>query len=200
VIEKSSSHATAQKASIEVSRLKDFVSTLLPSISVAALVLVSIFNIGYFSNIGLHFLGLIDLTNIVYSVGLVFGGLVVAINLLATMLEVILKLAKDEAATTAVSRWLLVALAALATMATIWLSMQPSGASDASETYAAVLLSLVLVWAAAKVLLRFKTRNEVRFSEILIGGGGSLERRFRHRPRRCGKANASTKSAVYFFH
>jgi hypothetical protein len=44
-----------------------------PVITVAALTIVSVFNIGYFSIIGLHFLGVMDLSNIVYSVGLVFS-------------------------------------------------------------------------------------------------------------------------------
>jgi predicted permease len=48
----------------------DTVSRYASAISLAAIALLSIFNIGYFWKIGLHFLGLIDLTNLVYSFGL----------------------------------------------------------------------------------------------------------------------------------
>jgi hypothetical protein len=48
-----------------------------PVITVSALAVVSVFNIGYFSILGLHFIGVMDLSNIVYSVGLVFGLMIV---------------------------------------------------------------------------------------------------------------------------
>jgi lysylphosphatidylglycerol synthetase-like protein (DUF2156 family) len=44
-----------------------------PLFTVAALAVVSVFNVGYFSIVGLHFIGVMDLSNIVYSVGLVMG-------------------------------------------------------------------------------------------------------------------------------
>jgi hypothetical protein len=46
---------------------------LWPHTSVAAFALAAVFNIGYYSEIGLHFIGTADLTNLVYSAGLVFG-------------------------------------------------------------------------------------------------------------------------------
>ncbi len=46
-------------------------NTLLPTISIAALAALSIFNVGYFWRIGLHYLGVIDLSNVVYSFGLI---------------------------------------------------------------------------------------------------------------------------------
>ncbi|MCA6121208.1 hypothetical protein J6500_04710 [Bradyrhizobium sp. WSM 1704] len=42
-------------------------------LTVAAFAVVSVFNIGYFYIIGLHFIGVMDLTNVIYSVGLVLG-------------------------------------------------------------------------------------------------------------------------------
>ena len=48
----------------------DTVSRYQSVISLAAIAFLSIFNIGYFWKIGLQFLGLIDLTNLVYSFGL----------------------------------------------------------------------------------------------------------------------------------
>jgi len=55
---------------------------LLPLISVASLLIVSANTIGYFSRIGPHFLGLMDLTNFVYPVGLAFLGLTIAIQVI----------------------------------------------------------------------------------------------------------------------
>jgi hypothetical protein len=45
---------------------------LMPLVSLATLAAISLFNVGYFSEIGLHFAGVVDLTNLVYSFGLVF--------------------------------------------------------------------------------------------------------------------------------
>ena len=42
-------------------------------LTVTAFAIVSLFNIGYFYVIGLHFIGVMDLTNVIYSVGLVLG-------------------------------------------------------------------------------------------------------------------------------
>lgn len=50
-------------------------------LSLAAFALVSIFNIGYFSRIGLHFLGLVDLTNIVYSFAIVLAVLLALLQI-----------------------------------------------------------------------------------------------------------------------
>jgi hypothetical protein len=50
-----------------------------PIIAATALAIVSVFNIGYFTIIGLHFIGVMDLSNIVYAVGLVFGLMVIPI-------------------------------------------------------------------------------------------------------------------------
>ncbi len=43
------------------------VVTFLPAVTIIAFLVLAIFNIGYFSKIGLHFLGVMDLTNLVYS-------------------------------------------------------------------------------------------------------------------------------------
>jgi hypothetical protein len=48
----------------------DFISRYASAISLIAVAALSVFNIGYFWKIGLHFIGLVDLTNLVYSVGL----------------------------------------------------------------------------------------------------------------------------------
>src|SRR5690242_7124422 len=64
-----------------------------PIIAAAALAIVSVFNIGYFTIIGLHFIGVMDLSNIVYAIGLVFGVMIVPIvmfpeNLIETFRDV----------------------------------------------------------------------------------------------------------------
>jgi hypothetical protein len=53
----------------------DRLSKFTPQLSILALVLVSVFNIGYFFRIGIHFLGLMDLSNIVYSMAITYVGL-----------------------------------------------------------------------------------------------------------------------------
>jgi hypothetical protein len=47
--------------------------SVMPSISVVSVALLSVFTVGYFSKIGLHFLGVVDVSNLVYSFGLTFG-------------------------------------------------------------------------------------------------------------------------------
>ena len=53
---------------------------LLPLISVASLVIVSVNTIGYFTRVGPHFLGLMDLTNFIYPLGLAFFGLMMVLG------------------------------------------------------------------------------------------------------------------------
>jgi hypothetical protein len=56
---------------------------LLPLISVASVLIVSANTIGYFARIGPHFLGLMDLTNFIYPLGLAFVGLMIVLQLLS---------------------------------------------------------------------------------------------------------------------
>src|SRR5262249_30460652 len=51
----------------------DIVARLLPVAAAIAFASLSVFNVGYFWNIGLHFLGIVDFNNIVYSFGLTFA-------------------------------------------------------------------------------------------------------------------------------
>lgn len=44
-----------------------------PELSVAAVLLTAIFNVGFFAEVGLHFIGTMDFTNFVYSFALVFS-------------------------------------------------------------------------------------------------------------------------------
>jgi hypothetical protein len=43
----------------------DYLLKYWPLVTVAALALVSVFNVGYFGVIGMHFIGVMDLTNII---------------------------------------------------------------------------------------------------------------------------------------
>jgi hypothetical protein len=63
----------------------DFGKTL-PMISLAAFALFSIFNIGYFWNIGIHFLGIVDLSNLVYSFGLALTFLFIFVQVAALVM------------------------------------------------------------------------------------------------------------------
>jgi hypothetical protein len=47
------------------------------ALTFGALAVVSVFNIGYFSVVGLHFIGVMDLSNIVYSVGFVAAMIII---------------------------------------------------------------------------------------------------------------------------
>jgi hypothetical protein len=48
---------------------------LVPQLSAAALVLATFFNIGFFTIVGIHFLGIVDIGNLGYSFALALGGL-----------------------------------------------------------------------------------------------------------------------------
>ena len=54
---------TAEPPKADTSKLVAFT----PAITVVALFILAVFNIGYFSKIGLHFLGVMDFSNLVYS-------------------------------------------------------------------------------------------------------------------------------------
>src|SRR5262249_16306285 len=58
-------------------QMLDVVARILPAASAIAVAALTIFNVGYFWRIGIHFLGIIDFNNLVYSFGLAFGLLIV---------------------------------------------------------------------------------------------------------------------------
>jgi hypothetical protein len=64
-----------------------------PLITVGAVAIVSVFNIGYFTIVGVHFIGVMDISNVVYAIGLVFSMMIVPIvffpdNLLEVLRDV----------------------------------------------------------------------------------------------------------------
>lgn len=161
----------SQNASLGASELKKYVIDLFPSLSIVALVLVSIFNIGYFSSIGLHFLGLIDFTNIVYSIGLVFGGLILVANILGAVIDILIRLARDAKTVGDIHRWLRICLGTLALVATISISLPLPYRPEfvTAQVYFSILFSLLFIWALIKILLRYKSTNGIKFSEIMVG-------------------------------
>jgi hypothetical protein len=55
------------------------ISKVWPLVTVAAFAIVSIFNVGYFVMPGLHFIGVMDVSNIVYPTGLILSLLLPAL-------------------------------------------------------------------------------------------------------------------------
>jgi len=65
----------------------DNVSKHWPIFTAIAITIVSLFNIGFFLPIGVHFIGTMDVTNVIYSFGLVFGFIAVLGPIIAQNLE-----------------------------------------------------------------------------------------------------------------
>lgn len=143
---------------------------LLPLFSVLALILVSVFNIGYFSNIGLHFLGLIDFTNLVYSFGLVFGGLILFANFIGAALDILLRLARDGQGVKISLKWLHAGAIVLAIGATalICLPKELRPPFFGTHAYTTFISSIVFVWAMLKSVLRYKSTRKIKFSEVIL--------------------------------
>lgn len=136
----------------------------------AALVLVSIFNIGYFSDIGLHFLGLIDFTNIVYSVGLVFGGLVAATNFLFGGMDILLKFARDDESAKRVYRHIrIVAVTGLLILTVLTLLPKAYRITSLdTRLYFTIVFSSIFSLVVFRILLRVKQRQPQKLSECVL--------------------------------
>lgn len=59
-----------------------------PLASLLTLAMVAIFNVGYFGRVGLHFIGIMDLSNLVYSFGLSFIFVIMALQLSIMFVDV----------------------------------------------------------------------------------------------------------------
>jgi hypothetical protein len=142
----------------------------LPFFSVASLVLVSVFNIGYFANIGLHFLGLIDFTNMVYSIGLVFGGLILFINIFAVAIDVILRVSRNSNNTIAIERWLACFAGGVIAIATLLLAL-PHDYQPITLTvgaYFVLLFAFLFLWSALNIALQYRRTQSFRFRDITL--------------------------------
>jgi hypothetical protein len=71
--------------------------SFIPAVSIVALLILAVFNIGYFSKIGLHFLGVMDVSNLVYSFSFVVAMLVGSLGagLWGNYLEGLLKYVRE---------------------------------------------------------------------------------------------------------
>jgi hypothetical protein len=74
---KDASQSSVASAANQREQMLDVVARILPAASAIAIAALTIFNVGYFWRIGIHFLGVIDFNNFVYSFGLAFGLLIV---------------------------------------------------------------------------------------------------------------------------
>jgi cytochrome bd-type quinol oxidase subunit 2 len=88
------------------------ITKLVPLISVVTLAFVAIFNVGYFTEIGLHFIGIVDVTNLAYSFGLFFPVIAVLLNgfsssLLSDLLAFTKKDGADERIRAFAKKWFL---------------------------------------------------------------------------------------------
>jgi hypothetical protein len=115
----------------------DNLSRYVSTISLAIVSTLAIFNIGYFWKIGIHFLGLIDISNLVYSLGIALTAL--SIGAAITTLVARVKM-----------RWLQLLLAALGATLSIWgiIHFQPRTLDPQLPQNFAILIGFILPWAA----------------------------------------------------
>ena len=115
----------------------DNLSRYVSTISLAIVSTLAVFNIGYFWKIGVHFLGLIDISNLVYSLGISLTALSIG-----------------AAVTTLVARvkmmWLQVLLAMLGGTLSTWglIHFQPRTLDPQLRENFAILIGFILPWAA----------------------------------------------------
>jgi hypothetical protein len=93
--------------------------TFTPQATIAAIAIVSVFNVGYFSRIGLHFIGLMDITNLVYAIALVFSSLILLVQIVVPIAEIdwFLTFAKSPDAFLKMRRWTLLYILPIMTIA-----------------------------------------------------------------------------------
>lgn len=115
----------------------DSLSRYVSTISLALVSTVAVFNIGYFWKIGIHFLGLIDISNLVYSLGIALTAL--SIGAVITALVARVKIT-----------WLQVLLAGLGGTLSTWgiIHFQPRTLDPQLTQNFAILIGFILPWAA----------------------------------------------------
>ncbi|MGJ4995711.1 hypothetical protein ACQR0Z_14895 [Bradyrhizobium sp. HKCCYLS3077] len=115
----------------------DYLNKHASAISLATISTLAIFNVGYFWKIGIHFLGLIDISNLVYSLGvsltaISIGGAITAIVVRAS------------------SAWLQILLAGIGATVSTWgiVYFQPRTLDPQLPQNFAILIGFILPWAA----------------------------------------------------
>jgi len=139
----------------------------LPYVSLISLAIVAVFNIGYFSAIGIHFIGVIDISNLVYSFGLVFPIVTTAIQVSLGPLFDFLKFSKSDNAwekyrkisLRVVFPSILVAFVALV-LATLYWDWR------AQNGLVALLLAAMSVNFAASAMMYFRRTEIIDWSDI----------------------------------
>lgn len=117
--------------------MSDNVNKYVSTLSLAIVSTLAVFNIGYFWKIGIHFLGLIDISNLVYSLGIALTALSIG-----------------AAITTLVARtkmvWLQLLLTAIGGTLSTWgiIHFQPRTLDPQLSQNFAILIGFILPWAA----------------------------------------------------
>jgi hypothetical protein len=122
----------------------DFLTRYISTISLTIGATLSLFNIGYFWKIGLHFLGLIDFSNLVYS----FGASLVALSVAGFILASVAHFATSNA------KMLFIALAGAALSTWGIFHFSPRTLVPEYEANAAILVGFVLSGSAFTAKVR----------------------------------------------
>jgi hypothetical protein len=122
--------------------MTDFLARYISTISLAIGATLSLFNIGYYWKIGLHFLGLTDFSNLVYS----FGVSLTALSLAAFAIAAVARFAS--------STWSLVLVAGLGGALSSWgiVHFTPRTTVPELEYNIAILIGFVLSGSAFAVM------------------------------------------------
>lgn len=147
-------------------QMLDIVARILPAAATIAFASLSTFNVGYFWKIGLHFLGIVDLNNIVYSFGLTFVLWMVLIFVGLNWVDILSEPVSETSVrhstrTSKFVTWIGAALFVLG-LAT------PEQLADEIYRVGVTLIGLILLWGAWSVrpFLDYKTSGIAKAHDI----------------------------------
>jgi hypothetical protein len=139
----------------------DFLTRYVSAISLAIATTLSLFNIGYFWKIGLHFLGLIDLSNLVYSLGVSLTVLSIGVLVTASVVRFGISTARQ------------VTIALLGVAMSLWgiVHVNPRTLDPQFAENAAILVGFLLSGAAfaSKVLSQPELANWRNLAFLALG-------------------------------
>jgi hypothetical protein len=147
----------------------DVVAKMLPAAATIAVASLSMFNVGYFWKIGLHFLGIVDWNNIVYSFGLAFGLWMVLVLVGLRLVDIFSEPASELSVhrsrrTNKIVMWIGVGIFLIA-------SWNPGQfISDIVEA-GAQLVGVLLFWSAWSLQssLDYKTSGVAKADDLIVG-------------------------------
>jgi hypothetical protein len=156
-----------EPAKLDAARLIGYI----PAITIIALFILAVFNIGYFSRIGLHFLGVMDFSNLVYSFSFVV--MIVAGSLGASLwgdyLETLVKYSSTfegrKRILWAVGAFLFTIVAILAVIHFYFPQIEP-------KHFLSDRLVALVSCAAAIILLAVEYADFKKYHRVGISGGG----------------------------